>query len=359
MSDFPYIDLDRVKWADCNLSGGDCITPKGFTFLRLRISDGLWVDLYNLHTDAGSEAGDINARSMNFAQVSAYIAKWSAGMPIIVMGDTNARYTRPGDSQSLRTFLSSTGTTDLWVSNVRGGTFPTSGSDALVCSFPFAPGTTQEQMNACEVVDKMFIRGSPAVSFTTSTYTNAHNAFVVADAPLSDHYPILSTLTWKLSSSVRLGDAIGGPHGDTFNALASLFPESTTSSIPRLTSITLRGANRLDAVSYTVNNGNGFATTLTHGGTGGSASTLIISSGERIVQAKACSGQYNSRTRVFYLLLTTNTGKTVAAGKATSDCLTTSVPTDVPSSGSWSLIGFWGRSGDEVDRIAPIWAAGY
>jgi len=37
-----------------NASGADCLTPKGFTFMRMVVSEGVYVDFYNLHEDAGS-----------------------------------------------------------------------------------------------------------------------------------------------------------------------------------------------------------------------------------------------------------------------------------------------------------------
>ncbi|KAH9484470.1 Sphingomyelinase [Psilocybe cubensis] len=356
LSDFPYIDFERVKWSDCNLSGGDCITPKGFTFARVRVADGAWIDVYNMHTDAGSESGDIAARAKNFAQVTAYIATWSAGMPVVVMGDTNARYTRPGDGETLRSFLASTGAVDLWVSKVRGGNPPAVGTDALVCPFPFAVGTKQEVLDACETVDKIFVRPSAALTFPAATFANAHDVFVDGKgAPLSDHYPMSGTVAWKLSSSIRLGDTIGGPHGTAFNDIPSLL----SGAIPKLTSITIRGANRVDGLAYSVKYPSGSSSTASHGGTGGTANTLSLPSGERVVKVKACSGKYNNTTRIFYLELTTNTGRTISAGKTTSDCLTTTVPVDAGSPGSWGLVAFWGRDGNEVDRIAPIWGAAY
>ncbi|KAF8969569.1 Endonuclease/exonuclease/phosphatase [Flammula alnicola] len=356
LSDFPYIDFERTTWNDCNLSGGDCLTPKGFTFMRVRVADGVWIDFYNLHADAGSDSGDISARASNLAQVAAYIAEWSPGMPVVVMGDTNSRYSRAGDSDNLHSFLSSASVTDLWISDIRAGSFPASGSAALVCDFPFAAGTTQAQMDACEVVDKMLVRGSPAVSFPATTFANDNNAFLdSAGEPLSDHYPITGTLSWKLSSSIRLGDPVGGPHGTPFNDIPSLLSSNAT---PKLTSITIRGGNRVDAVSFTVLSGSS-STTTTHGGTGGTPTTLTLAAGEYIVQVYACSGQYNGDTRVFYLQVTTNQGRTLAAGKTTSDCATATVPTDAGSPGAWGLVAFWGRDGDEVDRIAPIWGAAY
>lgn len=354
LSDFPFLDLDRVKWSDCNSNSGDCLTPKGFTFLRTRVADGAWIDVYNLHTDAGSDVGDVTARSKNFAQLAAYIATWSVGMPIIVMGDTNARYTRPGDSDTLHTFLSSTATSDLWISSIRAGAYPASGSDALVCPYPFPTGTPAGQVNACEVVDKMFLRTSDSLAFPSVTYANAHYAFTNSTgALLSDHYPLTSTISWALSSALRLGDPIGGPHGAHFNAVPALL-STNGGAVLRLTAITILGGSRIDGLSYT-----GVSGTTKHGGTGGSPSTLTLAAGERITSVYACTGKYSETTRVFYLKLTTNQGRTVASGATTSDCTTVSVPTDAGSPGAWGLVAFWGRAGNEIDRVGPIWGAVY
>ncbi|PPQ76053.1 hypothetical protein CVT24_006858 [Panaeolus cyanescens] len=356
LSDFEYVDFERVGWKDCNLNGGDCLTPKGFTFLRTRVSEGLWVDIYNLHTDAGSDSGDITARGKNFAQLTSYIASNSAGFPVVVMGDTNGRYTRSGDSETLRSFLSNTGTTDAWVSSIRKGSFPAAGSNALVCGAPFPAGTSQTDVDACEVVDKVFFRGGPTASFLSGTYSNDHYAFIdSAGLPLSDHYPILSRIDWRLSSSLRLGDTTGGPHGTTFTDITGILADS----VPKITTITIRGANRLDAVSITSRTTSGSTVTSTRGGTGGTAVTLTLGTSERITSTVACSAQYNGRTRVFYLKVTTNQGRSIEAGKTTSSCVTNNVPSDAGSPGAWGLVGFWGRAGDEVDRLAPIWGAAY
>lgn len=54
LSLFDWVDFERIKWDQCsNASGADCLTPKGFTFMRVKISEGVWVDAYNLHADAG------------------------------------------------------------------------------------------------------------------------------------------------------------------------------------------------------------------------------------------------------------------------------------------------------------------
>ena len=40
-------------FTDSDRSSADCLTPKGFTFMRVKFAEGVWVDAYNLHADAG------------------------------------------------------------------------------------------------------------------------------------------------------------------------------------------------------------------------------------------------------------------------------------------------------------------
>lgn len=324
--------------------------------MRVRVSEGFLVDVYNLHTDAGSDSGDITARGKNFAQLTSYIAANSAGFPVVVMGDTNARYTRPGDSDSLRAFLNNVGVTDPWISSIRKGAIPAAGSGDIVCGNPFPAGTAQSTVDACEVVDKVFYRGSPIASLHSGTYKNDHYSFIdSAGLPLSDHYPILSRINWSLSSSIRLGDTTGGPHGTPFSDVTGIL----SNTVPKITTITIRGANRLDAVSITSRTTSGTTVTSSRGGSGGTASTLTLGTSERITSTVACSAQYNGRTRVFYFKVTTNQGRSIEAGKTTNSCVTNNVPSDAGSPGAWGLVGFWGRSGTEIDRLAPIWGAAY
>ncbi|KAG6839970.1 hypothetical protein C0991_009949 [Blastosporella zonata] len=357
LSDFPYIDFVRVKWNDCNLSGGDCLTPKGFTFMRIRVSDGLWIDHYNLHADAGDENGDLLARQSNLGQVSSFIQAQSIGMPVVVMGDTNTRYTRVTDSESLHSLIDANGLTDAWVSTDRGGSFPVEGADALVCDFPFAAGTAQAQMVACEVVDKTFVRSSSTASVKSLAYKNENDAFVdSAGAPLSDHYPMSTVVSWALSSSIRLADPVGGEGGDPFNDVPAVL---ATPTLPKLTSLTIRSGDRVDAVSYTVQYTNGTTTTSSHGGTGGTATTLTLGASEHVVQIQTCSGVHTS-LRVFYASFTTNLGRTLTGGVITDDCAISTVPTDAGAGGAqWGLASFWGRSSDEVDRLGAVWGAAY
>jgi endonuclease/exonuclease/phosphatase family metal-dependent hydrolase len=187
LSSHPFTDLDRVKWRSCSLGSGDCLTPKGFTFLRVQLADGVDVDVYNLHADAGDGAGDIQARADNLAQVTEYIQAHSKGNAVLVMGDTNARYTRDGDG--IAKFATDNGLTDAWVQLAAAGGKPPALGPALLC--PDNPD------NSCEVVDKVLYRGSSSLTLTATAYGHEHSAFLSdAGVPLSDHDPIKVDISW-------------------------------------------------------------------------------------------------------------------------------------------------------------------
>ncbi|KAJ3574167.1 hypothetical protein NPX13_g4453 [Xylaria arbuscula] len=93
LSKYDWTSFTRVKWDECsNASEFDCLTPKGFTFMRVELDDGVYVDAYNVHTDAGTEDGDLEARASNLQQVADYINTWSTGNAVVVFGDTNSRW---------------------------------------------------------------------------------------------------------------------------------------------------------------------------------------------------------------------------------------------------------------------------
>jgi hypothetical protein len=70
LSNYSWVGFDRIKWATCSdASENDCLTPKGFTFMRWSPAPGAQFDVVNLHADAGTESGDETARTANMQQV--------------------------------------------------------------------------------------------------------------------------------------------------------------------------------------------------------------------------------------------------------------------------------------------------
>ncbi|NHD18231.1 MULTISPECIES: jacalin-like lectin [Actinopolyspora] len=331
MSNRPYSELDRVTWDDCWIGSGDCLTPKGFTFRRVRLAEGVYLDVYNLHADAGVTDGDLEARRANLEQLSTYLQSHSQGNAVLVMGDTNTRYTREGDD--IADFASDNGLTDAWVQRARGGTAPAPGSDALLCPEQ-NPGTS------CEVVDKILYRGSELLSLDATSYRNLDDEFRTDDGrKLSDHFPIAADFTWTRNPDFRASDVLGGPHGTPFTDVEALTPGT------RPTSVSLAAGERVDRVGATLDDG----TELGHGGAGGTARTLALAEDEYVDSVRLCRGEKDGHTRVFYARLTTNTGRGIAGGTDTGDCLTRTTPE------GWQLAGFHGREGDELDSLGLLY----
>jgi endonuclease/exonuclease/phosphatase family metal-dependent hydrolase len=324
-------DFERVHWNSCQLDSGDCLTPKGFTFMRVRLAEGVYLDFYNVHTNAGTSSGDEASRASNLSQLTSFISTHSTGNAVVVMGDTNARYTRADDT--IAAFAAGNGLTDAWVALERGGVPPAAGSDPLACD-------ESAVTNTCEVVDKVLYRGSRLVSLDATYYNNEHASFLdPSGAMLSDHDPITVRFSWSRSPALQLSDQFGGPHGDYFNDI------DRVPAGGRPTTVALRAGSRVDQLSLTLGDG----TTLSHGGTGGSPKALTLGAAEYLVSAYLCAAEYNGHNRIFYARFTTNLGNTLSGGGPTSNCVTRTAPP------GWQIAGFHGRAGDEVDKIGFIY----
>jgi hypothetical protein len=328
LSRFPYMDWERTKWNACN--GVDCLTPKGFTLARTRLAEGVYVDIYNLHAQAQTEEGDLDARRKNLLQLLDYIEENSAGNTIIVMGDANTRYTREGDN--MWEFLRR-GFTDVWISRVRNGDVPAAGASALVC---YPPVTASE----CEVVDKVLLRDNGFVGLDALDYRIAEDAVDADGIDLSDHRAIAVNWRYSTADDRRLSDQIGGPHGIAFNDV-SLLPSN-----PVPLQLKIRAGERVDRVETVLSNGYPFG----HGGTGGDERTLTLADGEYLTSAHLCAGKHNGATRIFSARFETSDGRSLSGGATTSDCVTYSAPD------GWQIVAFHGRSGDEIDKLGLIYA---
>lgn len=330
LANFDWIDFTRVKWSTCSdASGSDCLTPKGFTVMRVLVSEGIYIDFYNLHADAGTEADDEVARAANLKQVADYIDTWSIGNSVIVFGDTNSRYTRPDDG--ITVFETQNNMTDAFVQLESGGVNPTV---LTICDNP-------SLIDTCETVDKVLYRGSKLLTLEATYFNYESSKFLQSNGSiLSDHNPITVNFTWTVSNSLQQSGFWGGPHGDWFNDLDSI------STSPKASVLSFRGGARLDSVGLALTDG----TVFTHGGTGGTATSLILADSEYWITAELCQGQKDSETRNFYILATTSAGRTLAAGTSTSDCATFSAPS------GWQIVGFMGQDGDEIDQLAFIYA---
>nr|WP_242424824.1 jacalin-like lectin [Frankia sp. EI5c] len=156
---------------------------------------------------------------------------------------------------------------------------------------------------------------------------------------LSDHFPVAVDFTWTRSADYQASDRFGGPKGTAYTDLDAIPTGGAVATV------SLRSGSRVDRVGLTLTNG----TSLAHGGTGGSAQSLTLGSGEYLTSVKLCQGQVSGNARIFYAKFTTSLGRTLAGGGTTADCVTRTAPS------GWQIAGFHGRAGTETDQLGVIY----
>lgn len=187
-------------------NGSDELIKKGFRYYLLDFGDGLTADLYIHHMDAETDPDSNAARESNVKQVIEYIldrdAQGQNTRPILIMGDTNCRYTRDNLQEwvfnTVNNYTDANGlqpyqVRDPWVDFQWFGIPPKLGSPSLMV------GTYGAQKG--EVVDKVwYINNKKAngVQLIANSFLN-DEGFKSNDpgVAFADHPPIVIDFTIK------------------------------------------------------------------------------------------------------------------------------------------------------------------
>lgn len=186
-SRFPFDDVVRQRWegcfggADTSQGGaGDCLSQKGFMVTTTTLADGVEVDVYDLHAEAGSTAEDQSLQADDFDQLAAFIEQHSEGRPVLLAGDTNLHTDEApdpdhpegdGDAAIWDRFLERTGLTDVCA--------------VVGCDDPGA-------------IDKAAFRSDAGVTLEPQGHRFETDVFVRDDgADLSDHHALAVPFTWS------------------------------------------------------------------------------------------------------------------------------------------------------------------
>ncbi|KEP45148.1 endonuclease/exonuclease/phosphatase family protein [Rhizoctonia solani 123E] len=335
-SKYSWIDFFTVGWNSCSIDYGyDCFALKGFTFMRVRIDEGVYIDMINLHTNAGIRRSEEAARRSNIRQVADYISANSAGNAVVVFGNTNSRYTRYEDN--LDFLIGQNGLTDAWVQAI-GGIMPIAGSDALICP-RIVPLSIE-----CEVVDKVFYRGSPAIHLNSMGFFYDTARFLSPEnSMLSDHHPVRVEFRYELKYGIRQSSLYGGPHGTWFNDISSI------DSLSKLSFIALCGVGQLEGLILKFESSSMF----THGSTAGSCYPLNLGPKDYITSVKLCWDKMFAHTRISYAQVTTNTRKLRHAGMVTNDCAVANAPV------GYGVAGTYGQVGRDLNQLGSIYQLGF
>ena len=142
----------RVKWNDhygFTDHGADGLINKGFRYYTITIAPGVEIDFYCLHMDAEDGEGDIKARASQLTQLATYIKSHDNGRPVLILGDTNCRYTRDDLKGKLIDPINAVDNLtihDAWIELIRSGIYPKLGDPSIMIG--------DEGPQRGEVVDK-------------------------------------------------------------------------------------------------------------------------------------------------------------------------------------------------------------
>ena len=188
-------------------NGADEMIDKGYRYYKVTIAEGFDIDVYVLHMDAASRQADINARESQLKQLASAV-KANTGnnkRPVIILGDTNCRYTREKLKELLIDEINKDARftiKDAWIEHVWDGVYPTYGSDAMM--------THAYGAQRGEVVDKVFY-----INTTESNLTLKANSYLNDESvKVSDHTPIVVNFTLTDPNGTPEDVELEGPAGE-------------------------------------------------------------------------------------------------------------------------------------------------
>lgn len=194
-----------TAWNDHNGytdQGGDGLIKKGYRYYLITLADGTEIDLYTMHMDAESGEADCAARTSQLKQLVAAIKATHNGRPIVIIGDSNCRYTRDTVKETLIDALNADERftiRDPWIMFGRNNTYPAYGSGSIMAS--------SEGYRSGEVVDKIwFVNNTESnIRLVAETY-HQDLSFVASQdvegtslkqgSPLCDHKPCVVTFSY-------------------------------------------------------------------------------------------------------------------------------------------------------------------
>ena len=188
-SDGSISDLIIGKITDSEYDNGvDELIDKGYRYYKITIVSGFEIDVYVLHMDAASRQDDIDARESQLKQLATAV-KTNTGKnkrPVIILGDTNCRYTREKLKELLIDEINKDSRftiKDAWIEHMWNGVYPTNGGDAMMTH------TYGDQKG--EVVDKVFYINTTESNLTLKANSYLHDTSI----KVSDHYPVVVNFT--------------------------------------------------------------------------------------------------------------------------------------------------------------------
>ena len=186
----PFVEYYGGLLAGAN----DCIT-KGIRHYEVTVAEGVVIDVLITHmnTYSDDDAEYINAQHAQLKQIAQYINNITTQhkRPVILMGDTNCRYTRHDFQTYFWDVLNNNLlVSDPWVLSQWDGNYPTYPSNSLVVED--ATGTSASDIicssQAGEVVDKVIYINCENFDTIIAAYSYLRDTSYIG---LADHCPVV------------------------------------------------------------------------------------------------------------------------------------------------------------------------
>lgn len=142
----------------------DCFAEKGMLMVRLRLSNGAEVDVYNTHMEAGAGSKDQKIRVEQLAMIADFMKRHSARRAVLFGGDFNLDWKKKAQREALQDFLKTTGLTRL------------------------------DTRQSGKQIDHILVRSTPSVTLAVDQ-TGVAQGFEHNGKRLSDHPALFATVT--------------------------------------------------------------------------------------------------------------------------------------------------------------------
>ncbi len=189
-SRYKLYNIDRVKWT-CEfgtLSGSmDALSNKGFIYALMELEPGVYINVINVHMDAGYDALSVKARASNFRQLADYINEnLNDGRALIVQGDFNFKFKRELADDLVANLLAPTGLKDVWAEVYNNGITD--------------PADPAFRIDAGDDLDRIVYRSGNYLSLTPVSKT-APELTGENGERYTDHLPMLTEFTFEITGS--------------------------------------------------------------------------------------------------------------------------------------------------------------
>lgn len=170
---FPSIKSEHIYYESCFGfldNSSDCFASKGMQRLELEIADSSVMHIYNTHLEAGGGEEDQQVRAEQIDLILSEINGYSAGVPIILMGDFNLEPLDETEGELLAYFREEGGLRQTCMEQD--------------CAEP-------------NHIDQIFIRSGTEISLDVLAWERKEEFVDAAGVDLSDHPAIFSQISWE------------------------------------------------------------------------------------------------------------------------------------------------------------------